>query len=302
MPSLLSFALLLLLSLAAVAGDAGHPVSMWLVQGDSNRLYLLGSVHLLRREDHPLPRVIGAAYDDADELYMEIDMDDVDPLAMQATINRLGLLDGNESLRDVMGEELYAEALIAARAVDIPLEMLEKAEPWFAALTVEQLALTRIGFNPAHGIEMYMLSRAGSDGKPVHGFETIEQQLGLLDGLSLDAQRNLLMQTLEESANISEVMDQLIEAWRTGNSKFLEDQLLAEIVRYPELYETIVADRNRDWVNTIDILLGDDQDYLVIVGALHLVGEDGVPALLEQRGFSVSQMHEPNQGQGSMSE
>ena len=138
-----------------------------------------------------------------------------------------------------------------------------------------------------------MLAKAGRDGKPVHGFETIEQQLGLLDGLSLEAQRDLLMQTLDEGANIREIMDQLIEAWRTGNTEFLEEQLLAEIAKYPELYQTIVADRNRNWVNTIDILLGEDQDYLVVVGALHLVGEDGVPALLAARGFGVKQMYEP---------
>ena len=285
--------MLFLLAQVAAAGDAGHPVSMWLVQGVSNRIYLLGSVHLLRREDHPLPGVIAAAYDDAEALYMEVDMDDLDPQVTQATINRLGMLDDESSLRELMGEELYAEALVAAEALDIPLDMLEKTEPWFAALTVEQLALMRIGFNPAHGIEMHMLSRASEDGKPVHGFETIEQQLGLLDGLSLDAQRDLLMQTLDEGANIREIMDQLIEAWRSGNTGYLEDQLLAEIARYPELYKTIVADRNKNWVNTIDKLLGDDQDYLVIVGALHLVGEDGVPALLERRGFGVNQMYEP---------
>ena len=284
---------LLLLLLVTAARGEGHPVSMWLVTGESNRVYLLGSVHLLRREDHPLPGIFGDAYDDAEELYMEIDMDDVDPLAMQATVNRLGLLGDDESLRDLMGEDLYARALVAAEAMDIPLDLLDRAEPGFAALTVEQLALSRIGFNPAHGVEMHMLTKAGRDSKPVHGFETIEQQLGLLDGLSLDAQRDLLMQTLDEGANIREIMDQLIEAWRNGDTAFLEEQLLAEIVKYPELYKTIVADRNRNWVNTIDNLLGDDQDYLVVVGALHLVGEDGVPALLAARGFGVSQMHEP---------
>lgn len=295
MRRVISCILVLLLPLAAAARDNGHPVSMWLVEGRSNHVYLLGSVHLLRREDHPLPAVIDAAYDDAEVLYMEIDMDDLDPLAMQATINRLGLLDGDRSLRDLMGEDLYAEALIAAETLEIPLDMLDRTEPWFAALTVEQLALTRIGFNPVHGIEMYMLARAGEDRKPVHGFETIEQQLGLLDNLSLEAQRDLLMQTLDEGANIREIMDQLIEAWRTGDAEFLEVQLLAELVKYPELYETIVADRNRDWVNTIDKLLGDNQDYLVVVGALHLVGKDGVPALLRRRGFAVTQMREPNQ-------
>jgi uncharacterized protein YbaP (TraB family) len=100
------------------------------------------------------------------------------------------------------------------------------------------------------------------------------------------------MQTLAESAVIREIMDDLILAWRSGDIDYLEQTLLDEVSGYPELYDAVVADRNRLWVNTIDELLDDGEDYLVIVGALHLVGEDGVPRLLEQRGVRITQMHE----------
>jgi uncharacterized protein YbaP (TraB family) len=136
---------------------------------------------------------------------------------------------------------------------------------------------------------------AGEDGKEIHGFESVEQQLGFLDGLSLDAQRELLMQTLAEGANIRDIMDQLIAAWRTGDIAYMEENLLSEIANYPELYEAIVADRNRNWVNTIDKLLAGEEDYLVIVGALHLIGKDGIPRLLESRGYEVNQLHERQQ-------
>lgn len=286
---------LLLLPALVLADTDGHPVTLWKAEGAGNSVYLLGSVHLLRREDHPLPAVIDAAYDDADTLFMELDMDDLDPLAMQATVNRLGMLDEGQSLRDVMGEDLYEEAMRAAESLDIPLEMLARTEPWYAAITVEQLALTRIGFNPLWGIEMHMMSRASQDGKEIHGFESVEQQLGFLDALSLDVQRELLLQTLADGANIRDIMDQLVTAWRTGDIAYMEETLLAEITDYPELYEAIVADRNRNWVNTIDKLLRDEEDYLVIVGALHLIGKDGMPQLLEARGYKVSQMHETQQ-------
>jgi uncharacterized protein YbaP (TraB family) len=291
-PSRLTVALLWLLPAAAVADTSGHPVTMWLAEGASNRVYLLGSVHLLREQDHPLPQVIENVYDDAETLYMELDMDDIDPVLMQATINRLGMLEDGTSLRDVMGEALYADAMTAAAELDIPLGMLEKTEPWYAAITVEQLALTRIGFNPLYGIEMHLLNKAAGDGKEILGFESVEQQLGYLDGLSLDAQRDLLMQTLAESAAIRDIMDDLISAWRSGDIDYLEETLLDDVSGYPELYETIVASRNRLWVDTIDDLLERDEDYLVVVGALHLVGEDGVPRLLEQRGVRITQMHE----------
>ena len=285
-------ALLWLLPAAALADAAGTPVTMWLAEGTSNRVYLLGSIHLLRERDHPLPQVIGDAYEDAETLYMELDMDDLDPLATQATITRLGMLEEGISLRDVMGEELYAEAAAAASELEIPLEMLDRTEPWYAAITVEQLVLARIGFNAAYGVEMHLLRKASGDGKEILGFETLGQQLGYLDGLSLEAQRKLLMQTLTEGAAIREIMDDLILAWRSGDIDYLEQTLLDDLSGYPELYDTIVADRNRLWVDTIDDLLDDGEDYLVIVGALHLVGEDGVPRLLEQRGIRITQMHE----------
>jgi hypothetical protein len=191
-----------------------------------------------------------------------------------------------------MGDELYAEAATLATGLEIPLEMLDRTEPWFAAITIEQLVLTRVGFNPAYGVEMHLLKKASADGKEILGFETVEQQLGYLDGLSLEAQRALLMQTLTESAAIGEIMDDLILAWRSGDIDYLEQTLLDDVSGYPELYDAIVADRNRLWVDTIDELLDDGEDYLVIVGALHLVGEDGVPRLLEQRGVRITQMHE----------
>ena len=287
-----ALALLWLLPSLALADSVGHPVTLWIAEGTANRVYLLGSVHLLRAQDHPLPRVIDDVYDDAETLYMELDMDDLDPLVMQSTINRLGMLDEGESLRDLMGDDLYAEAMTAAEELDMPLEMLERTEPWFAAITVEQLALARIGFNPSYGVEMHLLKKATQDGKAILGFESVEQQLAYLDGLSLDAQRALLMQTLTESAAIREIMDDLILAWRSGDIDFLEQTLLEDISGYPELYDTIVASRNRLWVDRIDELLEHGEDYLVVVGALHLVGEDGVPQLLEQRGVRITQMHE----------
>ena len=287
-----ALALLWLLPSLALADSAGHPVTMWMAEGAANRVYLLGSVHLLRAQDHPLPQVIDDVYDDAETLYMELDMDDLDPLLMQATINRLGMLDEGTSLQDVMGDELYAEAKARAAELDLPLEMLERTEPWLAAITVEQLALSRIGFNPSYGVEMHLLRKATSDGKEILGFESVEQQLAYLDGLSLDAQRDLLMQTLAESAAIQDLMDDLILAWRSGDIDYLERTLLEDVSGYPELYDTIVASRNRLWVDTIDALLEQREDYLVVVGALHLVGDDGVPHLLEQRGVRITQMHE----------
>ena len=289
---------LLLTCLMVAAGesrpqDPGHPISMWQIDGSSNRIYLLGSVHVLRAEDHPIPTAIDEAYQDAEILIMEVDMDDLDPIEMAGMVSELGVINDGGSLQEYLGPELYSEAAEYASQLNIPLEMLGATEPWLAAITVEQMMLLRVGFNPQYGIEFHLLAKSGEDEKEIRGFETAREQMEFLDGLSLAAQRSLLIQTFRESLNIEQDLDLLIDAWRHGDVDFLEENLLAEMQKYPELYKTLVVDRNEAWVKEIKGLTAEKDDYLVVVGALHLVGEDGVPALLSEIGISADQLREP---------
>lgn len=277
----------------ASADTEAHPVTMWSAQGVSNTVYLLGSIHMLREQDHPLPTAIDLAYDDADVLIMELDMDDLDSTATQRLFNESGVLRDGTTLRDLLGEEAYLRAEEAAVANDIPLDLLASSEPWLAAITVEMLSLYRIGFNPMLGVEMTILSRAVQDGKRIDGLEAVEEQLAFLDGLSLDAQRDMLIQTLEESANMSESIDEMIHAWRYGDTAVLESGLLDSFEGLDELSDALVGQRNRRWVAQINDLLDDQDDYLIVVGALHLVGEGGVPRLLAKQGVKIEQLSEP---------
>ncbi|MDJ0793689.1 MAG: TraB/GumN family protein [Woeseiaceae bacterium] len=284
---------LLLILCAAPALAETHPVTMWRIDGAANSIYLLGSIHLLREQDHPLPSVIDTAYEDAEVVVMELDMDDLDPVYTQAAFNKAGVLRDGRTLQDLMGDELYAEAEVAAEVVDIPLDLLAQSEPWLAAMTVELMALYRIGFNPMYGVEMTMTSRAAADGKPIEGLETVEEQLSFLDGLPLDVQNEMLLQALRESASLREQIDELIVAWRHGDIETLNNGLLESIARESELHDVLIVNRNRRWVDAILEWLDDEQDYLIVVGALHLVGDDGVPALLEERGIGIHQLSEP---------
>lgn len=278
---------------SAIPQAAGHPISMWQINGISNRIYLLGSVHVLREQDHPIPAAIEDAYADAEVLIMEVDLDDLDPISMAGLVSELGIIRDGSSLQELMGPGPYGEAAEYASRLDIPIEMLAQSEPWLAAITVEQLMLLRIGFNPMYGIEFHLSAKAGKDDKEILGFETAREQLEFLDRLSLPAQRSLLIQTFRDSLNLEEDLNRVIEAWRHGDIEFLEANMLAEMQQYPELYKTIVVDRNEAWVNRIKKLTQDDVDYLIVVGALHLVGEDGVPALLAQIGISADQLSQP---------
>ena len=290
---LLALVLALVLALAtsrAFAAEHGTLLPMWEVTGEQNRVYLLGSVHLLRERDHPLPTAIYDAYDDAETLVMELDMDDIDPVATQALVNELGIIQDGKELQDLLGAEAYAVAEDVAAQLEVPLALLSTSEPWFAAITVEQLMLLRIGFNPTFGIEGHLTERARQDGKEIIGLESMREQLEFLDNLSLEAQRDLFMQTLTESREIESLMDDLIRAWRTGDTEFMEENLLREMAQFRELHRTIVVDRNVAWVDSIEQMLREEDDYLVVVGALHMVGVNGVPRLLSARGHAIEQL------------
>jgi uncharacterized protein YbaP (TraB family) len=219
-------------------------------------------------------------------------MDDLDPVRTQAAFNRAGVMTDGTTLRELMGEEHYRAAEEAAAVIDVPLDMLANSEPWLAAITVELMMLYRLGFDPMLGVEMTMTQRATADGKPIEGLETVDEQLGFLDGLPLEAQREMLLQTLLQSAATSESVDALIDAWRRGNTALLEAELLEGIEEQADLHETLIVARNRRWAETITRWLDAEQDYLVVVGALHLVGDDGVPSLLGRAGYEIQQLKE----------
>ena len=122
--------------------------------------------------------------------------------------------------------------------------------------------------------------------------ETVDEQLSFLDGLSLDAQAEMLLQTLEQGKELRDSIDTMIGAWRTGDMAYLEEELLAAMEEQTELGDALIWNRNRRWADTIVTWLDDEDDYLVVVGALHLVGDGGVPALLEARGIDVRQLRE----------
>ena len=138
-----------------------------------------------------------------------------------------------------------------------------------------------------------MLTKATADGKRIDGLETVEEQIRFLDSMSLSAQREMLISTLHESAKLGGMMDGVIDAWRHGDIAELESSMLDEMQKHQELNKALVTDRNARWVQQIERLLKHDMDYLIIVGALHLVGSDGVPKQLLRDGYAVRQLSEP---------
>jgi uncharacterized protein YbaP (TraB family) len=262
---------------------------MWELRGAANHVTILGSMHFLRRGD-PLPEGILAAYEEAEIVIMELDLDDLDPLATQGVVQELGMDPQMRTLEAILGGRDYRAAQNKAKALGMDLALLGGLEPWLAAITITQLRLQQLGFDPDHGVEQQIVRLARRDRKEIRGLESLEEQLAALDKLSPRAQREFLLQTLDEAARIEEQIDDVVTAWKTGATDILEREFLDELKSQPELYRSVVVQRNRNWTRAIAPLTRGTDDYLVVVGTLHLVGEDSLIRMLARDGQKPRQV------------
>jgi len=171
-----------------------------------------------------------------------------------------------------------------AGSLEVPEIVISKLEPWAAAMVLTQFALTKTGYDPQLGIDMQLVGRARADGKRVDGLETVVDQLGIFDARSLDEQKKFLLESAEDAPKLDDDLHRLIVAWRAGDLKALETELNKERASTPGLYDELLGERNRKWLPKIEALLAQDQDVLVVVGALHFVGHDGLLELLSKDG------------------
>jgi hypothetical protein len=274
----------------ARAGAAERSV-VWSVRGEYNTVYLFGSIHVLRPGDVGLPRAAETAYEDAEQLVMEIDMDDpavADPIAMAAQMQGCAQLPAGQSLTSVLGND-YPAVANYLRESGLDPALLDRFAPWFVSLMALQFEVARRGFDPAHGIEQQVAERAAADHKPILGLETPADQFEVLAGLSLADQKRFLLKTLDETDQTDARLESMLNAWRNGDTVALSRSLSREFEAFPELYRPLTEDRNRAWATQIADLLDDRDDYLVVVGALHLVGRNSVVDLLRERGYRVTQ-------------
>jgi hypothetical protein len=218
---------------------------------------------------------------------MELDMDDLDPAASASTIAALARDPRGRQLPELLGSAAWTSALAQGRKIGLDLATLAPFEPWYAAIVITQLRLAQLGFDQSRGVESHIVASAAKSGKEIRGLETLEGQLKTLDALSPGAQRTFLQLTLEEAASIGEDVDDMIAAWKTGDSAALEREMLDSVREQPEVYRSLILKRNEAFSQAIAELANDSQDYLVVVGTLHLVGEDSVLNMLAKDGLKT---------------
>jgi len=277
-------------ALATLAsGLASAEPALWQVSGGDSKVWLFGSVHLLPEGGFAIDGALAEALGDAERVCMEIDPDAHDEASTTSITLARAIDPEGRDLFELLGEDAGRVRESAERA-EIPLEALAMFEPWFAGLTVSVLALQANGYDVQHGVEQIIQAEAREAGKSGCGLETLDGQLGMLDALPASLQNEILLQAIEEAAEIDSLIEPMLAAWRRGDEKGLLESLENDFDGYPELAEALIYERNERWAEQVADLASGDESVLLVVGAMHLVGERGLPALLEKRGFRVERL------------
>lgn len=264
--------------------------TLWKVKGEKNTLYLLGSIHMLRPEHYPLPNVYDDAFEDAEKTVFEIDDAILNPAAAAETVMAFAQLPSGRKLADLINAEDYAEIKTLANKYNVPMFIIDPVDPWFSSLTLMNMQYMNAGLSPEHGIDQHYMQRALDAGKPVLGLETIEEQFKMFDSLSMDIQTDMLIDTLKQEVDVKEFIDEIIIEWQEGDMAALQELLQEDFEEYNEMYDILLKDRNENWIKQFQPMLKDTDDYLIVVGAAHMLGEDGVVRLLEKQGYLVEQL------------
>jgi len=263
---------------------------LWKVQSKASTVYLLGSIHFLKKENYPLSQRIESAFEKSDVLVVEANVQDQSKMNAQAILEK-ALYPPDESIADHLSSETYELLKGEAARLALPLELINRQRPWFLSLTLDAMELMKLGYDPSYGIDNYFLSKA-TGRKKILELEGLDEQLSLLSNLSDKDQELLLALSLRDLQNADQEANKLVQAWKTGDTTGMEAVVTKSLKEDPKLvpiYEKLIYERNGRIVSKIEDYLKGNGTYFVVVGAGHLIGERGIVNSLEKKGFRVEQ-------------
>ena len=263
---------------------------LWKASGDKNTVYILGSIHLLKRDSAALTPIVQEVFSKSKRLVLEIDLVKEGPEKFQQLLLQKGIDPDGKQLQQQLSPETYELTAERAGGLGVDLKLLAPFKPWVVALTMVVMELQKLGYDPNLGIDHQLARRAMQTGKPVSGLETAEFQIDIFSRLTASEQDMFLRQSLLEMDQLEKSVDDLLAVWNSGDIARGEEVFLESMRAYPELKVKIIDERNRRWIGQIEQFLKQDEDILVVVGAAHLVGKEGVIELLKARGYNLEQM------------
>ncbi len=287
---------------------------LWKVEGTSNTVWLLGSVHLLPKTSYPLPAAFDRAYQNSEVSVFEIDMSNMGPMEVMGLLGSAMLPPGT-TLSDRLSEETLSmleprldEVMsgLAGQLGDLSgdgeglggmmpggvddgmlREMLYRMEPWFLGFLVQSGEATAGAKDLVAGVDMHYTEMSKEDEKDLLGLESFSDQLGFFKAIAGDDPDAYLQSILMNKDTATGDFTTIVDAWESGDLTKLDAIVNGTLRDSPEFYQKLLVDRNENWMPRIERFLRSDKNHFVVVGAAHLVGKDGVVAMLRNKGYRV---------------
>jgi uncharacterized protein YbaP (TraB family) len=283
----------LLLFVAALPAAAQAPGAaksfLWKVQNGSGTLYLAGSVHALDQSVYPLSPAFQRAFDASSALVEEIDLDQATSLATAPALLAKGMFQDGRTFDQVVSKETLALVTERLKGTPLPFDVIRPMKPWMVDMMLTALDVQKAGLDVSFGLDKYFFDRAAAAGKQQIALETAESQIDRLDGMPLDVQEHMLLASLKEQDSATKALAQIVDLWKRGDAAALEKTLLSEFDGFDAAYQSLVVERNRNWMPQLDACLARPMPCFVVVGAAHLVGPDGLLATLQKKGYRIEQ-------------
>ncbi len=280
-----------LLSFAQFTQAAGERLLFWRVDTPGATVYLLGSMHLASPEIYPLRSEIMVAFTKSDALAVELDISGARAFEIQQRMLERGRYPAGQTLADELSPDTWAALSRRLESSGLPPALMQNLKPGMVVTTLSTMELVKLGLNPEQGIDRYFLDQARGN-KPILELETVDRQLDVV--LDTPEPDLLVRQTLAQLDDLEAMMAELVGYWKSGDGKGLARLVIEdELEKHPEfrdLHRRMFDDRNRDMTTKILDMQSRGGTYFVVVGAGHLVGDQGIISMLARRGQKPVQL------------
>jgi uncharacterized protein YbaP (TraB family) len=274
---------------ASAQTPAGTKHFLWKVTSGSKVLYLAGSVHALGQDSYPLPAAYEKAFEASGTLVEELDLGEAQSLSAAPMLLAKGIYADGRTFDSVVSKETAALVGERIKQTGLPMEMIRPMKPWMVMLMLSAFEAQKAGLDAALGLDKYFYDKATAAKKGVVGLETAEFQIDRFDKMPDTLQEQMLRSTLTELDAQGDELKGMISAWQRGDVAALEKTVRTSFTAYPAAYTTLIVERNRNWIPQLEMCLSKPAPCFVVVGAAHMVGPDGLVALLRQKGYRIEQ-------------
>lgn len=287
---LLNLLLLITLVLApSLTANAKAPV--WKVSKGENHLYLGGTIHVLSRADYPLPQAFDKVFSQAEEVVFETDVAAISSPEVQTKLLAAMQFQDGRTLEDVLQKDTWKklEAFLSARSLQI--DQFAAFTPAGVSMTLLVIELQRLGLMDAPGVDSYFAQRANFEGKDIAYLESIDEQIGFIKDMNNEDGDQTILSTIRDVDELSGAWDKILSAWRSGDMQALHEIGNVPMQKeFPDMYQFLLVERNQKWLSKISAMMIDPDVEFILVGSLHMAGEDGLIHELQQSGYTIEQL------------